>query len=495
MKFNTSFIMIFFLLIPTLNIRASYETVNISASSETVRGNYQNHMVLPPGKNPPVNKSTTAVFFSGHIGEQVKNQSVILSQSSFCQAFSSDVPYVNFRNDILTKSLQMLYYEYADSEDERKEAAFAYKAFLYKRENANSESYIRAQIEITDWWDENRNKKASNAAEIIKSALKYRPYDKELRWTLLDIYYDIALANLTLAREKNVEAYKLILGIDPASTSENNNDSNEFVIHQEIIVLEESLELYRNSLKGYFDLLNNHLGVNVATFDPEAPDNIAFGYYIFQKETPERSLDSPLRIDSNGKWVLPKEDSEDCNPYEIIDGYKDLKLLFDIQKEYVECAATLAKRYMQRNAKDDIKKAKELIGKVEQASYIEGNILLNIFPNCLDPSNKSTAVSVLSETISRWRHQLTELSFLHTYINGEKNILGFSNDFLVLVQSIVPGNPEYGFFDTYNYLASYMYDTNSPLTVAVNDKIVAKNNYENYRDRNDQLAMQFKEKN
>jgi len=352
---------------------------NVDAYSETIRANYLNILVVPPGKNPPANQSSSAMFFNGHIGRSSVNNSIVLSQSSFCQPFSRDIPYPGFIENSLNTALKMLYYEYAPgSESEKKEAAFSYRILLYQKKEVDAKTYITAQFDsISDYWTEAKRNKALEAAEIIKDALKFAHYDKNLRWVLLDIFYDIAVADLAVAKEKIVQTYKYSLGISPPSPG-------ELIISKEIDLLEEALVLYRESMKGYFDLLKDRLGVMVSSFDNDAPENMPFGYYMFKKEVPQRSLNSPLFKDKNGNWILPQDKTDDDIQYEIFKGYKDLVLLFNIQRDYVRCASQLVKRYIQRKAQGDIEKAKKHIGDIEQTSYVEGNILLDIFPDCID---------------------------------------------------------------------------------------------------------------
>jgi len=470
MKLCKSFIIIFFL----LNI-----SINASSNTEKIRSNFQNKLMLPPGINSDVNQSSSAAFFNGHIGKKWVNHFTALTQSSFGQTFSKDIPSPEFIKNTLNSAKQLM------------DEAFVYKKKLYKKEYEDSQSYIIAQFkDIHNYWDDDNRKKAQKAADIIKGALCFAHYDKELRRALLDFYYDMAVADLAIAKEKNKEAIQSSLGIIPASPG-------NLLINKEISLLEATLELYRKSIKGYFELLNDSLGVKVSNFDPNAPEDISFGYYIFKQEVPERFLNSPLLIDKNDNWVIPNNSSSEHKPYEILKGYKDLVLLFNIQKNYVKCASLLAKRYIQRSADNDIEKAKKLIGNTQQSSYIEGNILLNIFPSC-ENSDNCTNLTGLSESIKSWRHELTEMSFLHTYINGEINILGFSDDFLVLAQSSIPGDSNAKNFDSFDCLKAYLFQDFSnkgPLQIAIDDLKKAKNDYDNFRDRNDQLAIQFSAKN
>lgn len=454
------------------------------AESETVRADYQNVLIVPPGTNPPVDRTTSATFFGGHIGEYaVPGTGNFLSESSFGQAFARDIPYPGFDDAALETAIKMLY--------EGDDAAFRYKAFMYKKDGEN---FIKAQFEdIMDYWGNDQRDRALDAADEIRSALRYAPLNRNLRWALLDIYYDIAVADLALAREKMVKAFQASLGIGVVAPQ------GEFLISTEIELLEEALPLYQKAIEGYFRLINDPMGVNVVNIDPNVTDDVPFGYYIFMQEVPQRSLFSPLFKDTYDKWKLAPEDGKGDK---ILSGYKDLVLLFNVQRDYARAASQLARRYILRSAPaygdedSDYDKALKLIGDVQQTCYIEGNVVLGIFPDYADENNGADSDSGLLEAINSWRHELTELSHLKTYANGETNLLGFTDDFLVLVQSVIPGDPQTQYFDSYNYFAAYLNNAASggPLYNALDYWNNAKTDYENYRDRSDKLAIQFRNK-
>lgn len=174
------------------------------------------------------------------------------------------------------------------------------------------------------------------AAQILLDALKYAPWNRTLRWSVLDIYYDIAVADVAVAKGKMVEAYKQSLGLVAPPPP------GEFLISNEIDLMEEALELYRFALSGYFALLKDYMGVDTVPYDvPSVP----FGYYLFKTEVPERSLYSPLMKDAEGNWVLPADISGDEEEVKLFNGYKDVVLIFDVERDYAGVAAELARRW------------------------------------------------------------------------------------------------------------------------------------------------------
>lgn len=140
------------------------------AESETIRGDYQNVLAVPPGTNPPANDSASAAFFSGHRDEYAipdsanapkvpsDGNTIFLSQSAFGQSFSRDVPQPDFEKNALDTTAGMLY--------EGENAAFAYKNNMYA---TDGENYVKAQFEtIGDYWNESANARASDAEKIIR---------------------------------------------------------------------------------------------------------------------------------------------------------------------------------------------------------------------------------------------------------------------------------------------------------------------------------------
>ncbi len=474
------------------------------AESEMVRADYRNILTAPPEANPPADQASSAVFFSGHVGgyavpdsgnvpevPSYNSKNNFLSESSFGQPLARMIPRADFIETVLNTAKGMLYYEHASGSD-KDIAAFRYKTLLYDKETVGAETYIKAQFhKIGDYWpgaNDSARVRASDAAKIIRDALRFAPWNTNLRWALLDIYYDIAVADLALAKEKMVEAFQASLGIIPAP-------EGEFLIKKEIELLEEALPLYQKALEGYFELLNDPMGVNaddMTGMGETDSDGIPFGYRLFEDEVPGRSLMSPLLKDAGGNWILSTEGTG--TEFQVLSGYRDLILLFNIQRDYARAASELARRYVLQGASGDAEKAGNLIGKTQQSSYIQGQVLLGIFPNYADEAD---AYSGLSESVSGWRHELSELSHLRSYVEGETNLLGFTDDFLVLVQSVIPGSPESQYFDSYNYFAAYLNDPNAggPLYRAVVDCNQAKADYVSFRYNEDQLAAQFDDKN
>jgi hypothetical protein len=153
------------------------------------------------------------------------------------------------------------------------------------------------------------------------------------------------VADLSKATEKIVEAQKSTLGF-PGYLA----PTGEFQISKEIDLIKAALPLYDNAIKPYFDLLKNSMGIDMARVDADAAlENKCFGYYLFEKEVPGRSLYAPSYKDSSGELVsVVNKDNEEDNKV-LFTGYKDLVLLFNMERDAAQTAAKLAKLYALRS--------------------------------------------------------------------------------------------------------------------------------------------------
>ena len=397
--------------------------------------------------------------------------------------FSSQIPYPNFVKDTLERARAELYYDKAPTQEAKNAAAFRYKVLLYEKEHAGAEAFIRAQFDkMENLWDCAARKRAHQTAGNIIDALRYAPWSRELRWALLDIYYDIAVAEKALAQERHISVAEMM--IKPLRRGES-------LIDQEIAQLEQALPLYRNAVAGYMKILQRTFGVNLADFETDSELlEQPFGYYMFRREVPSRSPFAALLRNADGDWVLPADSDVNVERPQLFQGYKDLTLLFELMREYLRAAEQLSRRYVMRGEPSDFQRAESLIGTALLASYLEGNALLAMFPEIREPNGRIDAASGLEEAVAGWRLSYSALGHVRGLLSGNNNPLGFTDDFLVLVQSVIPGEPESRFFNSYDFLSHYLLN-GGPLERAERHRKEALDNYDRYRDRNDVLAQQF----
>ena len=403
---------------------------------------------------------------------------------------AAHTPYPNFVTDTLNRARAELYYDKATTKEAKDLAAFRYKALLYEKEQVGAETYIRARFDqLADLWDCGARKRAHQTAQTVIDALRYAPWNRELRWALLDIYYDIAVADKALAQEKHVAVAEIM--IKPASESPGD------LIDEEIAILEDALPLYRHALAGYMKVIRGGFGVDVADFETEpALHGEPFGYLIFRKEVPKRSPLAAL-FRKNGAWMLPKDASTSDEQPELFQGYKDVTLLFELLREYLRTAEQLSKRYVIRSEPSDFERAEKLIGGTLLATWLEGNALLAMFPGILekDEGKPVDPKSGLREAVAGYRHSYSALGHIRSTLKGDANILGFPDGFLVLTQSVIPGDPSKRYFHSYDTFTNYLRKNDiGPLKRAKDDLDRARQFYDNYEDRQDQLEQQFAER-
>ncbi|MCP4160801.1 MAG: hypothetical protein GY760_12075 [Deltaproteobacteria bacterium] len=445
--------------------------IKLVSEKQGIRPDFQNNLYVPPYTNPdyknaPTEESTSAVFFNGFVFDEKSplkpsstDKTYFLSQCSFGQMLSYNVPYTDYAKNLLNEAENILYHQ----DKPEINNPFCYKDYLYKPTTGGYS--IKNQFQsLSEYWTPEHRKRAFEAAEKLKNALKYDPLNLDLRALLLDIYYDMAVVDRLSAKQVMIESVSDSLVYKEADLS----------ISDEIETLENAVDFYKKSTVGYYDLFHNSLGFDASSLDSDA-EGMPFGHYIFRKDVPKRSLDSPLYEDThNNNELVVKPDNGDKDrykKYQVLDGYKDLVLLFDIQKETLSCATELVRKYISRNKlesdgeKSDKEKALALYGLMQQ-SYIEGNTLLEI---CPDYKNASDA-SGLAEAISGWRNGITQMSFLRDFIDGKVNMLGLTDNFLALIQSKNPKDNSVH-RDSYDFYANYLTNVKNdgPLDIALKD--------------------------
>ena len=402
---------------------------------------------------------------------------------------AAHTPYPHFVTETLDQARAALYYDKATTQEAKNLAAFRYRTLLYEKEMVDARTYILAQFDkIDDLWSCAERKRAHQTAQTVIDALRYAPWNRELRWALLDIYYDIAVADKALAQEKHVAVAELMT--KPVSESPGE------LINEEIAILEDALPLYRNALAGYMKVIRRGFGVDVADFeaDPALHDEL-FGYLIFRQEVPQRSPLAALLRNDDRDWVLPQDAGIGDERPTLFQGYKDVTLLFELLREYLRTAEQLSKRYVMRSEPSDFDRAEKLIDEVLLATWLEGNALLAMFPEILEKGNSKSIdpESGLREAVAGWRHSYSALGYIRSTLKGDTNILGFPDGLLILTQSVIPGDPSRRYFHTFDTLKDYLIEKDDigPLKRAKNDLDQVRDLYGNYKYHQDQLAQQF----
>ncbi|CAK0773649.1 exported hypothetical protein [Gammaproteobacteria bacterium] len=375
-----------------------------TALADTVQGDYANNPKISSGD------SATAMFFNGHIstlpnesGAQVQpkdDKGYALPQSSLGQVVSMVVPYPGFQEAALKTALMMLYYDKSDNSETypKEKTAFRYKDKQYLRDGEDLTFPTMEKL----WTIEEQNR-AKKAAQVIKDALRYDPTNIKLQNSLLDIYYDTAVANMMVANEKMLEVQKAALGLITGSLY------GKFCINDEIARLVEALPLFKRAKQDYFELFKDRLGIDLSRIGISGNDS-PFGYFLFKERVKERFLDTS---------------SESIKTFS---GYKDFVLLYEIEREYSRAVAKLAKLYALRrinNGDSDIKNAHDVIDEFTKESSKESSsdssILNGIYPEITSspkPDMTNTTNLAFFNAKSGWDQGLTELSGIENFLKG-----------------------------------------------------------------------------
>jgi hypothetical protein len=206
-----------------------------------------------------------------------------------------------------------------------------------------------------------------------------------------------------------------------------------------------------------------------------------FGFHTFKALVPTRAMTAPNYTNATGDLVpvVP-------NPT-LFPGYKDLVVLFELLRDYGRTGAELARLKAKRGAEGDLQSVRTLIMETERFLLLQGNLLKGIFPDVPLGSDSSG----LTQAIKGWGEALAHLDALEEQVSGITDPLGFSDDFLMLVQKFQGQDP--GLFDSYNSIKEWL-DPNvvsRHLRYAVDRLAAARDSYETYLGFEDQIQDQF----
>lgn len=364
---------------------------------------------------------------------------------------------------------QLLYYPdaQAGTEFDPEQAAFRYKHLLYGQTNGQ----IRARFELmNDFYGQAERDRAGEAESLLKLALQYSTTNADLGSALLDIYYDRTAAEIILAKDLLSKAERahyggVLLAVPPPP---------RFLIDAEIPLYRGVTASYQSALDGYLALLSDDFGL---TNQPP------LGFQVFKTLVPARGLMTSTYTNGSGVSIPVNTNAM------LFSGYKDLTLLFDGLRDYGQSASTLTSLLLSRNNPGDREEAQGLITGTLRRLYLQGNMLRGMFPDLPDFDDASG----IGAAIEGWEQSLTALETWRQQIAGNTDPLGFSPDFLMLVQKL-PGQSG-DLFDSFDALKGRLNpnpaaDAN-PLQNAKLRLDTARSGYQDYRGFEDQLFTQF----
>jgi hypothetical protein len=333
-------------------------------------------------------------------------------------------------------------------------AAFRYKDRLF----TNDTEGIRLEEGLIDnLYGQAEQDRSWLAEEELLKGLTYHP-DSTILWNLLlDIYYERSLPEQIIAANAlgEVEAIRLSPPSIPSG----------LVIDDEIEALLKAQDAYRPLIVNYFSLFTNTLDI---------ADTPPLGYRIFQELAPTRNL-TPMHYLDDGELA-----SVNGSTNILYEGYKDLVFLYEALRDYgrtVEPIAQLMARY-------DAAGAKELVTDAQRFLYLHAGILNGMFADqsMNDPVRK--AIAAVNTC-------LTDLDNLKQTLIGGSNLLGFEDDFLMLIQKFAGQSED--IFDSFDAFELRLDpdDLSSPLNYAMTLREEAIDSYSDYRGYQDQLETQL----
>ncbi len=442
--------------VPDSNVRS--ELVNRSGTSESQAGG--------------------VVFFQGHVGGSgaPSQGGLKLQESSFGQSFPTWLPYKTHASEVATTIREALYPDPSLPRNSIISGGkpFRYKFLLFDLDGAD----ITQDFSDIDQWFTSADREAIDAqVELLRAALVANPFDTGLRNLYLDIHYDLLVADIQSVKKKVVELGKIRLGLVTTS---------QFIIDEEIALSETIVAQLRDALTHYGASLGEGMdGIDPSDFDSSVPPDMPFGLYIFWKQQPRRNaVPSKFVGPAGGEQAVVGGDDplpeDPANPNDVVlsAGYKDLNALLELMAHFVRQSNELSRLYGLRGASGDLAEARAAVSEVQGDVANDLTLLKSLFEAEQFLPGDSSGVR---GAMSGLEHAVADAANVRAFLNGEANLLGLDENFLLIVPS------SGGSFDSYDILAAGLKGPNKPLTIAI-DKLGtrspgtgARGAYDNYR--------------
>ncbi len=457
--------------------------------------------VLTNSQANPADQNSLALF-SGSLGAYsppgsglppaipASAEGIQLAGCGFGQMLARTVPFADFENETIRIAQELLYPSAADNTRELiagSDAAFRYKQLLYN----GTGTEVRAEFEwIAGYFGEAEREVARQGIDILRQALKYSPLNRPLRNALLDAYYDFIVAETQHVKNDLAEVARYRLGLTAIPPG-------DFIIDHEIAGYLTILDKYGGILDEYGKLFCDRGGIDVSQVDPTATPGIVLGQWIFQQEQPWRNqLAAQYRDAAGNLTTVPLPGS---TPVTLFAGYKDYVALLVVMRDYVQCAAELAKLYGMRcrtavapGQKDDKTLAFELIDATNREILLNTSLLHALLPDAI-PAESEPDTSGVRAALAGVLASTAELTKMSGFLNSKLNILGFDPDFLALISTFVDAGSQH-LWDSYDALRGwldYPNETSSILGRARNAYATAAANYDTYRGNVDQVSNEM----
>ena len=361
--------------------------------------------------------------------------------------------------EVIPRIRPLLFYDDADPAAPQN-AAFAYQTLLYQSDGLGG--FSTRHDEIDTLYDTVNRDNAAEAEELLRFSYPTATGSSklEMEGLFLDLAYGRAAAQLIISKNTvaNLDQQRLEVR------------ANLF-LDEEITTVQSALDQSAAGINEYLNLLQDPLDLPPVAGDPA-------GRAIFAKLVPARALISAIDTDAD----------PDSDPDELLSGYKDLVLLYELLLHHIRSAADLAHLLTARDTPADATAARALIGDTQRLVFEQRNLLNALFsPAILTPALRDElGLTRISGSIDV---ALSDLSAFEQNLNGTINLLGYEPDFLMLVQT----QDQTGelLFDSFDAFRNLLERANSPLNVAKSRRSDALNAIASYGSNQDALESEF----
>lgn len=451
---------------------------NLASSSAVLQGRNPAVVIIGGNINPP----STAPASGG----------TRLTESSFGQPFAQWTPGDTYAADVVAQVRAALYPTAGSTRTQvlASQAAFRYKTLLFSP--APGEVRVTNYFEsINQWFGDAERTLAKAQIATLNAAIARAPFDTSLRNTLLDVYYDLAIAEMQFASKKLSELAAMRLGLV---------QSDPFIIDNEIAAYESLVALVGGVLDQYRGLFCEPMdGVEPSDFDPDPKvQGMPMGYYLFIRSQKNRNLTASKYVDAAGieKSVPTVDSPAPGQPYTVtprpnneilFSGYKDYTTIYTIMGRYIQYQADLARLRGMRQAPQDLVKARNATSHMQSTLARDFQTMQGMFQGITFPPGDASGVNA---AVSAVETALADVTNVRAFLNGQSNLLGLDPNFLMLVQDNNP-NLVTGPRESFDVLKDSLIGPNRPLTVALYLMAEAKTRYNAFRGSVDQVVTEL----
>ncbi len=273
---------------PVANVRPVFSNVSPTENA------------LGTGATPPANGAAAVM---GHAGDRSApaNARYLLRTSSFGQPLARFRASPTHTEDTIEDARSQLFYMANATSEQNNAAAFRYITSFFNIGDTGALDGIQMRLDNSlpyettinpNDGEESDEERALRVARNVVEALRFEPYNKELRQLLLDIYYYRTLGRQVTAKDQVIRAYQLNF-----STEVSEQEPFGGALNKEIAAFATAAQALTGVLDPYRELLLDPLGVRINEFDTGYSGDLPFGYYLFAKEVPYRSVYAASYVD------------------------------------------------------------------------------------------------------------------------------------------------------------------------------------------------------